>query len=85
MNEPTSTILEFISHELLGDSAGRIEPDTPLFRDGLIDSLKILQLIAFIEIKTGRTIPDREVVMEHFRTVRNIEQRFFHAQALANV
>src|SRR6266581_8462327 len=83
MNEPKSTILEFINHELLGDSSGTIELDTPLFNDGLIDSLKILQLIAFIEVTTGRTIPDREVVMENFRTVRNISQRFFHAHPVA--
>ena len=84
MNEPQSTMLEFINHELLGDSSGTIELDTPLFNDGLIDSLKILQLIAFIEVTTGRTIPDREVVMENFRTVRNIAQRFFHAHPVAS-
>ncbi len=84
MNETSSTILEFLNHELLGDSAGTIELDTPLFNDGLIDSLKILQLIAFIEVKTGRTIPDREVVMENFRTVRTIAQRFSNAHAIAS-
>ena len=84
MNEPKSTILEFINHELLGDSVGTIELDTPLFEGGLIDSLKILQLIAFIEVKTGRTILDREVVMENFRTARNIAQRFWHAHPVAS-
>ena len=84
MNEPKSTILEFINHELLGDSSGTIELDTPLFNDGLIDSLKILQLIAFIEVTTGRTIPDREVVMENFRTVRTIDQRFLNAHKITS-
>ena len=84
MNEPKSTILEFINHELLGDSSGTIELDTPLFNDGLIDSLKILQLIAFIEVKTGRAIPDREVVMENFRTVRTIDQRFLNAHKITS-
>jgi acyl carrier protein len=85
MNEPTSTILEFINQELHGGSAGTIEPDTPLFEDGLIDSLKILRLIAFIEVTTGRSIPDREVVMENFRTVRNIARHFFHDQEVAEL
>ena len=84
MNEPKSTILEFINHELLGDWSGTIELDTPLFNDGLIDSLKILQLIAFIEVTTGRTIPDREVVMENFRTVRTIDQRFLNAHKITS-
>ena len=83
MNTATAALLEFVNRELLRDSPHHVGPDTPLFADGLVDSLKILQLIAFIEMKTGRSIPDREVVMEHFRTVQTIVDRFFHAESTA--
>ena len=69
-------ILAFIRRELLADRRVEIDEATYLFDDGLIDSLKILQLIAFLEVETDRTIPDREIVMEHFRTVNAMAARF---------
>jgi acyl carrier protein len=68
-------ILEFVRTNLLG-RAGPIDADTYLFDEGLIDSLKILQLIAFIETEVGRTIPDTDVVMDNFRNVRTMAARF---------
>ena len=73
MNE----LLHFVNQQLLRDSPHKAEAGTPLFDGGLIDSLKILQLIAFVETKTGRTIPDREVVMSNFRTIEIIAAHFF--------
>jgi acyl carrier protein len=49
---------------------------TPLFESGLIDSLAIVQLIAFVERTTGREIPARMVVMKHFRTIAAICEAF---------
>lgn len=69
-------LLAFIRCELLHDTRIPIDENTYLFEEGLIDSLKILQLIAFLEIETEQTIPDREIVMEHFRTVRAMAARF---------
>jgi len=54
----------------------RVEPDTPLFETGLIDSLAILHLMAFVEQFTGRPVPPRLVVMNHFRTVQAIAETF---------
>jgi acyl carrier protein len=74
-------LLEFVRDELLGTSGRPVDEETYLFDDGLVDSLKILQLIAFVEIETGQTIPDRDVVMANFRTVRAIARRFGGAAA----
>ena len=74
-----SRLLEYVRSDLLRRSDVIIDENTYLFDDGLIDSLKILQLIAFVEIETGQTIPDRDVVMSNFRTVRTIAQRFGNA------
>ena len=54
----------------------RVEPDTLLFETGLIDSLAILHLMAFVEQFTDRPIPARMVVMKHFRTVDAIAETF---------
>jgi acyl carrier protein len=69
-------LMEFVRRELVGSGVGPIDEETYLFDEGLVDSLKILQLIAFIEMQTGREIPDRDVVMANFRTVRTIARRF---------
>ena len=54
----------------------RIDADTPLFETGLIDSLGILHLIAFVEAAINTRIPTRLIVMKNFRTVRSICQTF---------
>ena len=69
-------LIEFINRDLLRGRPHRVEADTYLFESGLVDSLKILQLIAFIEVRTGREIPDRDVVMAHFRSPRAIAAKF---------
>lgn len=52
-----------------------VGPDTPLF-EGLIDSIRILELIAWTERETGRRIPDAMIRMDHFRTIRRIAETF---------
>ena len=69
-------LLAFVRRDLLGTRPVTIEPETYLFDVGLIDSLKILRLIAFLEIQIGREIPDEDVVMKHFRTVRAMARHF---------
>ena len=69
-------LLQFVRTELLGGRTLAVDANTHLFADGLIDSLKIVQLIAFLELQIGRDIPDTEIVMKHFRTVRTMARRF---------
>jgi acyl carrier protein len=61
-----------------------ITADTPLFRKGLIDSLGILELIAWTEVNTGRTVPDERIRMDNFRTVARIARVFVAEEAHAN-
>lgn len=81
MNRRADALLDFINRELLRESPCRAALDTPLFDDGLIDSLKILRLIAFVEATTGRAIPDEEIVMANFRTPGVIAEHFFEKEA----
>jgi acyl carrier protein len=53
-----------------------VDRGTPLFETGLIDSLAIVHLIAFVEGAIGRKIPTRQVVMKHFRTIDAICDTF---------
>ena len=49
-----------------------IGADTPLFTSRLIDSLRILELIAFTEHRLGLRIPDSAVRMDNFATPARI-------------
>jgi acyl carrier protein len=70
------SLLAFVRDDLLRGRDVEIDPDTYLFDEGMVDSLGILRLLAFLEIEIGRPIDDREVVMENFRTVRTIARAF---------
>ncbi len=68
-------LMEWLNRRLAppGESIGR---DTHLFSGGLINSLRVLELIAWIERETGREIPDRMIRMDNFRTVERIAEVF---------
>lgn len=53
-----------------------IGADTELFADGLVDSMRILQLIAWTERAIGRPIPDEQIRMDNFQTARRIAETF---------
>ena len=72
----TDALLRFVREDLLAGRDVSIDPDTYLFEDGVVDSLAILPLIAFVEQQCGRSIPDNEIVMEHFRSIRTIARHF---------
>lgn len=53
-----------------------VHADTPLFEGGLIDSIRVLELIAWTEDAIGAVIPDARIRMDNFRTVRRIAEVF---------
>jgi acyl carrier protein len=79
--EFTARLLAFINEKLPRlDRRGRCWPavhaETPLFAEGLLDSLSILHLLAKVEELTGRTIPDHLVVMRNFHSAAAIAETF---------
>lgn len=70
-------LLDFVRHRLVsGELAASVEADTPLFETRIVDSLRILELIAFIESTTGKKIPDSQVVLANFRSIETMASRF---------
>ena len=53
-----------------------IHADTPLFARGLMDSIRVLELIAYTEREIGSTIPDSRMRMDNFHTVARIADVF---------
>jgi acyl carrier protein len=53
-----------------------ITVDTLLFEDRVIDSLKVLELIAFLQSALDRKIPDAQIVLANFRSIATIARVF---------
>ena len=67
--------VEWINRTLVPEGV-TIDADTPLFANGLIDSIRVLRLIAWTEHALDLRIPDARIRMDYFRTVRNIADTF---------
>jgi acyl carrier protein len=67
--------LERFVVETFGRRRGRqsIAPDEDLIGDGIIDSLGLTELVAFIEERFGVSVDDDDVVIDNFRNIRSIE------------
>lgn len=53
-----------------------VQPHTSLFGSGLIDSMRILELIAYTERSIGRMIPDSLIRMDNFSSIARIADVF---------
>ena len=70
----TRELESFIVDEIaLGRGIRSIEPDQDLLAGGLIDSLGVTQLVAFLEDRYGIRIRDDELTPTNFCTLESIE------------
>ncbi len=63
-------LLEHIKNELLRGRRSDLKLEDDLLSNGIIDSLGILQMVAFIEERFNIQIPDEDVVFENFQSVK---------------
>jgi acyl carrier protein len=71
-----SRLLRYVNGHLLRDGAEPVGPTTPLFAGGRINSLRLLNLLAFVERTLDIEIPEEEIVMDRFHSVRRIAEVF---------
>ena len=64
-------LVRYIQENLAPDTA--IDDSTALIDQGILDSMGLMQVIMFIEEKTGIRIPDDEVLPDNFQTIGSIE------------
>jgi acyl carrier protein len=73
MSAVAAQIISFLAAEL--DRAGQpatLTAETPLLDSGLIDSVTLMQLVAFLEETFGIALEADQIVPEHFATVDRI-------------
>ena len=64
-----STLMAFLREATGMDD---VQPETPLFSAGLLDSVSMVSLIAFIEQGSGMVIRPEDVSLENFDTADRI-------------
>ncbi len=63
-------LIEYIKQQLLGGQVDiDLSPEEDLLGSGLIDSLGMIQLLAFIEEKFEVKVPPQDMTIENFMTV----------------
>ena len=65
-------LLELVANDVSLDPTVPIELATDLLLTGLVDSLGVIEIVAFIEERLGIEIDPVDVVVENFQTVRLI-------------
>lgn len=64
--------MEYVKNEIMRNRNARLSEDEDLLSGGILDSLGILQLVAYIEKSFGIRIPDEDVVFENFQSIQSI-------------
>ena len=73
MTATETAIHEFLVNEVLYDrNVKELKPEDKLIERGLLDSLSILRTVTFCEERFGITVPDDEVLPDHFESIRAI-------------
>lgn len=67
--ERKTMIMQYIKKEIMRNEKATISEQEDLLSEGILDSLGILQLVAYIDDTFGIEIPDRDVVYENFYSV----------------
>ena len=74
MSDVSTRIRDFITSEIMfEDSTASLSDETPLL-GSVMDSLGLMQLIAFLEEEFHVEIDDADVTVDNFRTVADIER-----------
>ena len=66
-------ITGFIKEEVVLDDDASLHNEAPLL-EGILDSMALMQLVAFLEEEFDIEIDDTEVTAENFRTIADIER-----------
>ena len=66
-------ITGFIKEEVVLDNDASLNNEAPLL-EGILDSMALMQLVAFLEEEFDIEIDDTEVTAENFRTIGDIER-----------
>ncbi|MEV0107155.1 acyl carrier protein [Nocardia sp. NPDC050799] len=72
MNDIEQPIIEYISALVAETGESAVDRETPLLEAGLLDSIKLVRLVQFLEKKFEISIPETEIRPELFESPAQI-------------
>ena len=63
---------DYLNRELRGGQSGELADDDDLLLSGIVDSIGVMRLVAFIEETFSVTVPPEDVTIENFSTIKDI-------------
>lgn len=77
-NHQQEKLIDFVKNSILRDKKIGITADTLLFKEKILDSMNILDLMGYVEKQIGRRLSDEEIIMANFQSVKRINEVFFY-------
>lgn len=68
----SAVLKDYIREELMNGANGDLDESENLLAAGIIDSLGILRLVSFVEEKFGIEVPDEDVTIDNFQSVKSM-------------
>ena len=65
-------LMEYIKNDIMRNRNAKLSEDDDLLSSGILDSLGILQMVAFVDKTFGIQIPDEDVVFDNFQSVNSL-------------
>lgn len=73
MENTQEIVKDYVSRELVDDGKEvEIKEEENLLANGIMDSLGILKLVSFIEQKFDVQVPDEDITVQNFRSLKDI-------------
>jgi len=73
MADYTGTIKDFIENEMISNNPGTIlSISDSLIENGIVDSLGVQVLIAYLEKEFGISVADNDIIPENFDTISSV-------------
>jgi acyl carrier protein len=71
MNVSSDDIVDFLAKSLRIDTTD-VNCDTKLFTDGILDSVAMVDLVMFLEQKSGARIEPTDITLDNLDSINNI-------------
>ena len=71
--ESVEKLKQFVETNLVEAAhAGRISESENWLSNGMIDSIGVMQLVSFVEKELDSKVPDRDVTMSNFKSLKDV-------------
>ncbi len=81
MSNAKIILQNYIQKELMNGATGSMDENENLLASGIIDSLGVLRLVSFVEEQFGVEVPDEDVTLENFQSIKAIADYLETAKA----